>query len=99
MDVIIIRYVAENTEPPAKKTKETKETCGIKKVTKINKDTETPDHEPISKKIIKKADDLKETKFKIEKEDLKKVPEFNISDENLTPPVLEPIYPDVQVNL
>jgi len=88
-----LRYVAENTEPPAKKTKET---CGIKKVTlKNNQETEKPDNERTSKKMID-TDDHKQTKFKIEKQDLKKVPEFNLSDENLTPPVLEPVYPDVK---
>jgi len=82
-----LRYVAENTEPPAKKTKET---CGIKKVTlKNNQETEKPDNERTSKKMTD-ADDHKQTKFKIVKQDLKKVPEFNLSDENLTPPVLEP---------
>ena len=93
-NIINIRYVAENTEPPAKKTKET---CGIKKVTlKNNQETEKPDNERTSKKMID-TDDHKQTKFKIEKQDLKKVPEFNLSDENLTPPVLEPVYPDVKV--
>ena len=95
-NIINIRYVAENTEPPAKKTKET---CGIKKVTlKHNQETEKPDNELTSKKMID-ADDHKQTKFKIVKQDLKKVPEFNLSDENLTPPVLEPVYPDVKVSI
>ena len=35
----------------------------------------------------------------MDKKDLKKVPELNLSDENLTPPVLEPIYPDIKVHI
>ena len=80
---ICFRYVAENTEPPAKKTKESE---GIKKL-------------QIKSKELEKSDiDTKINPLKLTKEDLIKVPELNVNDENLTPPVLEPIYPDVKVS-
>ena len=73
------RYVAENIEPPAKKTKETD--SNLKEQTQCKSDQ-----------------DFKLTSFQIKHEDLKKnVPDINIIDENLTPPVLEPVYSDIKV--
>lgn len=57
-------------------------------------------NEPHSKKT-KESDKLAPEDFiqtkKLESQDLKKVPELNISDENLTPPVLEPVYPETEI--
>ena len=73
------RYVAENIEPPAKKTKET-------------------DSNLKEQKKCKSDQDFKLNSFPIKHEDLKKnVPDINIIDENLTPPVLEPVYSDIKV--
>lgn len=72
------RYVAENIEPPAKKTKET-------------------DSNLKEQKKCKSDQDFKLNSFQIKHEDLKKnVPDINIIDENLTPPVLEPVYSDIK---
>lgn len=49
------------------------------------------------KSVVPASHDFIQTK-KIESQDLKKVPELNISDENLTPPVLEPIYPEAEMD-
>lgn len=48
------------------------------------------------KSIIVASEDLIKTTKKLESEDLKKVPALSINDENLTPPVLEPIYPEIK---
>lgn len=49
-------------------------------------------------KKCKSDQDLKLNSFKIQHEDLKKpVPDISMSDENLTPPVLEPVYSDIKV--
>ena len=93
---IYYRYVAENTEPPAKKTKESE---GIKKLQIKSKELEKSDIE--NDVTMTKTNVIKNTKInplKLTKEDLIKVPELNVNDENLTPPVLEPIYPDVKVS-
>ena len=76
-----LRYVAENIEPPAKKTKETESNIKELKTCKSDKDSK---HDPFNTTL----------------KDLKKpVPDINISDENLTPPVLEPVYPDIKVTI
>lgn len=93
---LFFRYVAENTEPPAKKTKESE---GIKKLQIKSKELEKNDIE--NDVTMTKTNIIKNTKInplKLTKEDLIKVPELNVNDENLTPPVLEPIYPDVKVS-
>ena len=74
-----LRYVAENIEHQAKKTKETDSNLKEQKKCKSDKDS-------------------KLKSLKIEHEDLKKpVPDVPSSDENLTPPVLEPVFPDIKV--
>ena len=74
-----LRYVAENIEPPSKKTKETESNIKELKTCKSDKNSK---HDPFNTTL----------------KDLKKpVPDINISDENLTPPVLEPVYPDIKV--
>ena len=74
-----LRYVAENIETPARKTKET-------------------DSNLKGQKKCKSDQDFKLNSFKIQHGDLKKpVPDISISDENLTPPVLEPVYSDIKV--
>ena len=51
-------------------------------------------------KKCKSDQDLKLNSFKIQHEDLKKpVPDISMSDENLTPPVLEPVYSDIKVTI
>jgi len=86
-----LRYVADNSEPPNKKAKEN-DGC-IKIPTKEKKIPLKQDHENVTNSIKSVT---KKSAFKLDKKDLKKVPELNISDENLTPPVLEPIYPDIK---
>lgn len=86
-----LRYVADNSEPPNKKTKET-DAC-IKVPTKEKKIPLKQDHDNFTNTIKSVT---KKPAFKVDKKDLKKVPELNLSDENLTPPVLEPIYPDIK---
>ena len=81
------RYVSENNELPVKKPKESesiiKESRNRKNIISISK--------------CKPDKTFKHDSIKLEHDLKKPVPDVKISDENLTPPVLEPIYPDIKV--
>jgi len=86
------RYVSDSTETeiPAKKSKDCESIKKAIKHDKIEKKTDSDDHEN-GKQKIKTPKTVKRNDNKL---DLKKKIDLNASDDYLPPPKLEPIYPE-----